>query len=247
MSLHEEIEPLSGPGQAEAKVLSKPRTRLFGFVVRKERWGLSWRGWLVATAGVLLALGLLVENVYPFLALNSPVDGRTLVVEGWVNDHVIQATVQDLKLGHSERVFTTGGPVRGGGGYTSDFRTAASICAERLMAAGAPTNLIQMVPCRKTDRDRTFSAAVALRKWFEQQNTAILNFNVITEDTHARRTRLLFEKAFHGRAKVGVISIASPDYDAKHWWRYSQGIEDVIDQTVAYLYARLLFNPPASE
>jgi hypothetical protein len=31
------------------------------------------------------------------------------------------------------------------------------------------------------------------------------------------------------------------DHDARRWWLYSQGVEDVIDETVRFVYAILLF------
>jgi hypothetical protein len=69
----------------------------------------------------------------------------------------------------------------------------------------------------------------------------------VTEDTHARRTRLLFEEVFGDKVRVGVISIPNVDYDQKHWWRYSQGVKDVLTESVGYMYAKFLFWPSAAE
>jgi hypothetical protein len=60
---------------------------------------------------------------------------------------------------------------------------------------------------------------------------------------HARRTRLLFQKAFGDEAGVGIIAISSPDYDGAHWWLYSEGVRDVVGETLAYLYAQVFFHP----
>jgi hypothetical protein len=38
------------------------------------------------------------------------------------------------------------------------------------------------------------------------------SLNVVTEDAHARRTRLLFQKALGNDVTVGIISIPNPDY-----------------------------------
>ena len=234
-------------GRDEAGRPSDQRFALFGLVLRKERWGLSWRGRLIAAGGAVLTAGVIITNIYPFLALTDRVDAKVLVVEGWVHDYAIQASLRELKAGRYERVFATGGPVIGTGGYTSDFNTAASVGADRLKAAGAPSELVQMVPCREVERDRTFSSAVALRDWFQQHHMTVQSLNVITEGAHSRRTRLLFERAFHGRVKIGVVSIPSPDYDVTHWWRSSQGMEEVLEQGFAYLYARLVFNASSND
>jgi hypothetical protein len=65
----------------------------------------------------------------------------------------------------------------------------------------------------------------------------------MTEDAHARRTRLLFQKALGNDVRVGIISIPNPDYDAKHWWRYSEGVREVIGEGIAYAYAKVFFYP----
>jgi uncharacterized SAM-binding protein YcdF (DUF218 family) len=100
-----------------------------------------------------------------------------------------------------------------------------------------------MVPSRVSERDRTYSAALALRHWLDQQGTNVKAINVVTADTHARRTRLLFQKALGTDISVGVIAVPNPDYDARRWWRYSEGVRDVISESVAYLYAKFFFWP----
>ncbi len=87
-----------------------------------------------------------------------------------------------------------------------------------------------MVPSHVSGRDRTYSAALALREWFHEHDMQVRSFNVVTENTHARRTRLLFQKAFGASVRVGVIAVPNPDYDQRHWWRYSEGVRDVIDE-----------------
>ena len=42
---------------------------------------------------------------------------------------------------------------------------------------------------------------------------------------------------------VGIIAVPNPDYDSKHWWRYSEGVKDVISEGAAYVYARFFFWP----
>jgi hypothetical protein len=69
------------------------------------------------------------------------------------------------------------------------------------------------------------------------------SFNILTEDFHARRTRLLYEKVFGKDVAIGIIAIPSPDYDAHHWWRYSDGVREAVGESIAYLYAKFLFFP----
>ena len=113
-----------------------------------------------------------------------------------------------------QRIFTTGGPVEGTGGYINDYHTSASVGADLLRKNGLANGSVQMVPSRVMDRDRTYGSAVALRNWFRDHNMAVSGINVVTEDLHARRTRLLFQKALGKDVTVGIIAVPNPDYDA---------------------------------
>ena len=219
---------------------------MWGLFDRKERWSLSWRGRVIVTSALLLVSALVLTGVYPFLAITQRVDANILVVEGWINEYAIRAAVKEFQSNHYQRVFTTGGPVEGTGGYINDFMTSASVGADLLRKAGVPEQSLQMVPSRVMDRDRTYGSAVALRNWFRQHKMVVSGIDVVTEDLHARRTRLLFEKALGDKVAVGVIAIPNPDYDAKRWWRYSEGLKDVLSEAATYVYARLLFYPSAS-
>src|SRR5438093_1000073 len=216
---------------------------MWGLFDRKERWSLSWRGRLIVTSALLLVSALILTGVYPFLAITQRVDANILVVEGWINEYAVQAAVKEFQSNHYQRVFTTGGPVTGTGGYINDFMTSASVGADLLKKWGLPDERLQMVPSRVMDRDRTYASAVALRNWFRAHDTAVSGINVITEDLHARRTRLLFQKAFGKDVQVGIIAVANVDYPANRWWHYSQGLKDVVSEFAAYVYARLFFFP----
>ena len=104
-----------------------------------------------------------------------------------------------------------------------------------------------MVPSHVVGRDRTYSSAVALRDWLRVHNQQVLAINILTEGVHARRTRLLFEKALGPGISVGVNAVNSPDFNPKRWWRYSEGVEDVIDEGVAYIYDKVFFLPSQSD
>ena len=220
-----------------------PRAKLWGLVQRRERWGLSPRGWLAAITIVLLAAIFLLLNVQPFLVQTQRLDTNILVVEGWIHPYAIRAAVEEFQKHPYQKLYTTGGPVVGSGGYSNDFNTSASVGAELLVKDGVPTEFVQMVPSRVSGRDRTYSSALALRYWFGTNGLGGKNFNVLTEDVHARRTRLLFQEAFGNDVKVGIIAVPSPEYDPKHWWRYSEGVREVLGESIAYLYAKFFFWP----
>src|ERR1051326_3229342 len=131
------------------------RQKVCGFFIRKERWGLSWRGWLIIGSGLLLLGLLLLFRIHPFLAVTDRIEANVMVVEGWVHEHAARAGAAEFKVGSYQRIFTTGGPVNGSGGYINDQNTAASVGADLLKKAGVPSELVQSVPSHVMGRDRT--------------------------------------------------------------------------------------------
>jgi hypothetical protein len=213
----------------------------------KARWGLSWRGRLIAFLLFFVAGITTLFTIHPFLSPTRRESTDILVVEGWVNLHIMRVAAEEITAGHYQHVFTTGGPVEGMGGYVNDYNTAASVGAGLLRKVGVSDDILQMVPSHVSGRDRTYSSAVALKNWFHEHNMPVHAINVLTEGPHARRTRLLFQEALGKDVKVGIISVASPDYDSKHWWRYSEGVRQVVGETIAYMYAKLLFSPSKNQ
>jgi hypothetical protein len=221
----------------------RPPIRRWGLLTKRERWGLAWHAWLFLLLASVLFAGLVLVTVHPFLASTHRVDANILVVEGWVHDYVILAGAKEFMDGAYQRVYSTGGPSTGSGGYTWDADTSASVGAGQLRAAGVTPASVQMVPSHVIGRDRTYYSAIALRDWFRTRNMDVRSFNIIAESTHSRRTWLLFQEAFGNKVKVGVIAIQNPDYDAKRWWRSSEGFREVVDEAIAYLYVKLFFHP----
>jgi uncharacterized SAM-binding protein YcdF (DUF218 family) len=219
------------------------KTRLLGLCSRRERWGLSRRGWGILLALLLVAAIVLVRSAHPFLAPTQRVDTKILVVEGWIHEYAVRTAAEEFQLGHYDKVFTTGGPVIGTDGATNIYNTSASVGAERLIRAGVPVEKIQMVPAHVAGRDRTFNSARALRAWFQANGGLPATLNIITEDVHARRTWLLFQRALGSEVKIGIVAVPNPDYEPARWWRFSEGVREILGESIAYCYAKFLFSP----
>jgi uncharacterized SAM-binding protein YcdF (DUF218 family) len=236
-----------GDPQMGTSAFRTPSRRVFGLLTRKERWGVSRAGWLFIIPSAFIIVGIVGAYLYPFLAVTDRVETNILVVEGWVHPYAIHAAVEEFRTGSYQRIFTTGGPVVGRGGYVNDFQTAASVGADLLRKEGIPGEALQKVPTRVMGRDRTYSSAAALKNWLLEHNLRVRSLNIVTEGAHARRSRLLFEEALGRDVNVGVISVPSPDFDASRWWYYSEGVEDVVEEGLGYLYAKFLYYPGKSE
>lgn len=233
----------TGNGENSAGKNATTRRAMWGLLDHKPRWSLSWRGWLASLLLVGSIGTVAFFTIHPFLAVTHREKTDILVVEGWMLPCTMDQAASEFANGGYQRVYTTGGPAAGIGKYISDYSTVASIGAGLLRQAGVPADKVQMVPSRVTVRDRTFNAAMALKLYFQTNHISPSAINVVTEGSHARRTRLLFQKAFGKEVTVGIISLPSCDYDPKHWWRYSQGVRDVIGEGIAYVYARFFFSP----
>lgn len=214
---------------------------LLGLVSRRQRWGLTLKGWVFLFATALLFVIAGVFSVHPFLAITAPEATKTLVVEGWISEVGIKYAAEQMLSNSYDHAFITGGPISGFGGYTSDFNTYAQYGFSRLLEKGVPRDRLTRVPCRVTERDRTYSSAVVLRHHFQINNLRPAAINILTDAVHARRSRLLFESALGRDIKIGVIAVPPSEYKATRWWRYSAGVKDVFSEALAYTYARIYF------
>jgi hypothetical protein len=86
---------------------------------------------------VLFSVSLpVLLGIYAFLSVTQRVDASVLVVEGWVHEYAIRAALDEFRRNSYKRVFTTGGPVEGIGGYINDYNTSASVGADLLKKNG---------------------------------------------------------------------------------------------------------------
>jgi hypothetical protein len=181
-----------------------------------------------------------VRGLHPFLAVNAPVRGGALVVEGWAPDAAMEQVIAEFKQHHYQKIFVTGGPLEQGAPL-SEYKTYAELGTATLLKLGMSTNEVEAVPAPRVHRDRTYASAVALRKWFAEHGLAPNKLNLMTGGPHARRSRLLFTKALGKDVSVGVVAMRTSEYDPQHWWRSSQGFRLVTGEAIAYAYARVLF------
>jgi len=213
-----------------------------GFIRRKECWSLTLRGWLTLLLCALVVIVVGVQSVFPFLAVNQPVKGEILVVEGWVPDYSVKQVRSEFIKGGYSLLIVTGGPIIKGE-MCAEFKTYAELTKAILQRNGFDEDKLVAVPSEERFRNRTYASALALREWISKSGLAVKSLNVFTRSAHARRTWLLFEKAFQGRIEVGIIAGDDLRYDGKRWWRSSEGVRDILDEAIAYLYARFLFYP----
>ena len=218
----------------------KPRKLCWGCLHRRQCLVPTPRGWVLFT---LLSIALVVTGVlrvHPFLAVTESVPGGVLVVEGWVPDYALEEAQTEFKRNRYHKLYVTGGPL-GRGEYLSEYKTYAELGAATLVRMGMSTDTVEAVPAPWVQQDRTHASAMTLRGLLQQRAAGEVTINVVSLGVHARRSRLLFQRVFGGGTQVGVIAIEDRGYDPRRWWKFSQGVRTVIDEFVAYIYARIIF------
>jgi hypothetical protein len=203
----------------------------------------TWRGWFLLVILFAFIGWASLRCLYPFLALNRQVvPAQLLVVEGWAPPYALQAAKEEFFRGHYRKLFVTGGPIEQGS-LLGDYRTYANLGATTLLKIGFPADSLQAVPAPSVQKDRTYASARALRDWLVSRGEPASALNIVSVGAHCRRTHLLFSMAFGKESRLGILSIENRDFDPARWWRSSQGVRSVLDESIAYAYARLLFRP----
>ncbi len=214
----------------------KQKTLFFELINKKERWGLSWKGWLLGFFAVICFFVFLLKNIYPFLAPTNRVESKFLVVEGWINDEVMKQAVTEFKLHKYEHIYITGGPINIGG-ILNVYKNFAQLGASTLKKIGIDEKAITAIPGPETIKDRTFTSALALKKYFQENNLEVKSFNLFSEGPHSKRSKLLFDLAFENKVKIGIIPGQPPTFDPERWWSSSEGFRTVLGELISYPYA----------
>ncbi|MGO8676423.1 MAG: hypothetical protein ACLQVX_11210 [Limisphaerales bacterium] len=204
------------------------------------------RGWLVVAAALLVAAALTTGCLYDFLSITAPVRADVLIVESWLSDKALRDAAAEFERGGYKYLMTCGPrELAEVWRSSSRYKTGPELAAAALTSMGLRTELIVPLAPSNVLRDRTYSAALTAAAWLGSTNMGVRAVNVYSSGPHARRSRLLYQKALGKEVRVGVFAHLPTSYDPKDWWTTSNGFQDVIDEAVAYLYARAFFHPPS--
>ena len=196
----------------------------------------TWRLWLIILTLVGGLAALLLPKTYGWLAVTERVDGaKYVVVEGWVNDYVLTAAVQEFDDLDAKLLLTTGLPLDRGQAL-SEYKDYATLAANSIARAGGmEAGKIYPVPAPSAARERTAAMATALKTALEAMNIPAeeKKIQLITSSTHARRSRAMYQRMLGPEWQVGVVSVPDISYPSDQWYRHSSGAKGVIDELVA--------------
>ena len=140
--------------------MNESKPLFWGFLSRRQCVILTWRGWLLLLGICAISATLAIRNVYDFLAMNAPLPGGILVVEGWGPDFFMADAVKEYQRNHYDGIFVTGGPLETGGSFTS-YKTYAEMAAATLGHMGIDPASLHSIPAEWVARDRTYASAIA--------------------------------------------------------------------------------------
>lgn len=192
------------------------------------------KGWGIA---VLVPLAWFVLTVDDFLAITVPVHANVLVVEGWIwESAAMKEAAEEFNSGRYDVVVTVGTLPRWREGEPLG-EDAAAHAADQLRKLGVSGQSIQVLAVPNIDRHRTYTSALAVKHWLAGSKVNVMGINVVTLGAHARKSLVLFKRAFGERIPIGVIAGTEDSYDPERWWLSVKGIYTVLRKTIGYLYA----------
>jgi uncharacterized SAM-binding protein YcdF (DUF218 family) len=163
------------------------------------------------------------------------------VVDAWLTDRELDNAVEVFKAGNYARVIVPGS-IMERSLFFPGLKGSGDVTSVVLVYKGIPPDKITPLLVKHVKKDRTYQAAITTRRWLEDNNISPSAINLFTSCTHSRRSWMLYQKAFEDYREVGIISARPVGYDAKKWWQSSNGFRTVVDEAIAYLYARMFFH-----
>ena len=196
-------------------------------------------GWLCFVAAMIGACALWWFEAEGFLSESKRIPGaEVLVVEGWIGNEGVRAAMIEFETGGYKWLVTTGGFTNEG--WSGKRWNYSDIADHQLLSMGFPREHLISAPAQDVENQRTFESAEATLNSLTANKIQCSKLVVFTRGAHARRSRLIFSKVFHDRVQVGVISWMPAQYMNQKWWQVSIRADDVLKESVGYLFEVLL-------
>ena len=205
-------------------------------VKRKECWRLTGLGRLLLSLLIFSCISVFVFGIVGFLSQNKPVNGKILVIDGYIPDYSVKKAISIFNAGNYDLVITTGGDIASGF-YLSEIHSMAELTKKVLIKLEFDSTKIIAISTGTVLKNRTLTSGIALKSYLSQNKLNQSKIDLIAIGCHSRRTKLLFAHALGEKYEVGIISIPDETYNRKKWWNSSKGVRTVISETIAYFYS----------
>lgn len=209
----------------------------FQFFRTRSIWWPTALGWITLATLLIVPVFLWCFCAEAFLTRTTPKPAEALILEGWIGSEGIRAAKEEFERGGYRYLVTAGNLTESRwGGQRWNYAIEAQGLLIRL---GVPSDRVVAAPAPEVHAQRTFSSALAVRQVLDQRGLRFSTANVFTLGVHARRSRLVFAKVLPD-TQVGAISWRPSAYSPEPWWHSSERAEDLIKETVGYLFELLL-------
>lgn len=212
------------------------------FTKKKECTVLTWPGKIIIISVITVITLFIFIKLPIFLSYNNPINGKYLVLDGIMPDYSIQTAIEIFNNQNYTTVVATGSKLESGY-FISEKKTMAELTYATFIELGFDSAKIIVIPEGDILKDRTYTSALSLKKYFDKHHISGADIDVLALGCHARRSRILFQLALGENFKVGIISVPDNSYDINKWWKTSKGVRTVIGETIAYIYAKIFFYP----
>jgi hypothetical protein len=212
-------------------------------IERKECWRFTWIGWMGVLAFSGLVLLLFLFTIHPFLAPTKTVAADILIADNCLVNYGLKKLSDEFRSKNYSLILSAGVLLPQGSPFAAEYKTSGELSAAILKKFGIHEKAIVPIIPKPVERDRTFASALAVKNWLAQNNIQPRGINLFSMGPHSRRSWMLYKEALGEEIPIGIIAFENREYDPKRWWKTSSGVRTVLDETIAYLYAKLVFDP----
>jgi hypothetical protein len=197
---------------------------------------------VILSGSFFLLYNFSANAIAQFLYVNKPIDdAEVLLVEGWVPKRFLGYVKEEFDKGSYGYILVSGMNSQ----YVSDpddqqmIYSNASIVAHQLITMGIDTSKIIVVNCFSTNIHKTFSMALATRRWVNLNNPTIKRINIVTTWSHGKKTWCAYQRVFGDSIKVGILTYPMRQLPISQWWLTRSGFRYQMYSLVGYIYAAL--------
>jgi hypothetical protein len=213
-------------------------------IERKECWRVTWIGWMGVLAFWGLVLLLFLFTIRPFLMPTKTVAADILIADNNLTDYYdLKKLSDEFRSKNYSLILSAGVLLPQGSPLAAEYKTSAELNAAILKKFVIREKAIVPIIPKPVKRDRTFASALAVKNWLAQNNIQPKGINLFSIGPYSRISWMLFKEAIGEEIPVGIIACENREYDPKRWWITSSGVRIVLNETIAYIYAKLVFDP----
>ncbi|MCU0473462.1 MAG: hypothetical protein MUC93_08870 [Bacteroidales bacterium] len=194
----------------------------FRAVRKKRKYSMIWEGKLSDIDSIMVQF--INDGVGDY-------GDRNLFVKQIIIDKDISIPYQNLS---EYDIFELDGKNR----IKNNFKSYAQRAREIFISLGIDSSNVISVPGESVKINRTFTSALAVRNWLKTSDIEVKGINIISVDSHSRRTWMTYNKVLHKSFNVGVISLPKDNFHS----RTDKGF-NILKETLALVYYWVILIP----